>query len=997
MTTPIPPTYRLQAFTDGGVALADGILPAWSTFKLTTLFNQGGVLEFEYAIRGENYDKLLPQRRVAVIADGLGEIDDSRCIIDDINGNVITRDGELYRKFTAHSLWALLDEMVIRPTGSYNKPKVDGRIFKDKNAGQILNNVWADLLAQNQLQFIDKDWTGLVDSNGNAWTTQNIDVTFPYGWTFRQVINWLIERGDIDVRFDKDIMQVYNHSGLNQDLTGGSAPVVVWAGESTLEIPEETNTENLWTALMLKGKDNRIWYYEDAAGVSSWRRKTAVLSDDNVETTVRADKIKDRFFAKNTTPFVTRNVQYTVSGVAPHPYKHFQTGDNIWLDIGGQLIAHSVQQIDLVVSAGSEDQSGVATLTLGKRYKTTTQSGREALNSATVTGVGSVSGGAPYVPLLPRHDDILPAQATAPIISSNTVIYTATDTFVEFVAAWAPVTLDEMGEVLLGLDHYEVNWKYTSDTEWQAPIKTRDLTIRISPVQLNREIHINIRAVDFWANAGPASVDTIFTTANDTTPPPVPTTPVLTTRLGTVTVNWDGAFVAAAPRPIDMHHVEVHRSFTTGFTPSAATLAGEITDKTFLVFGDLTYNTPIYVKFIAVDRVGNKSAASTQATATTQPLVNTDIIGQIINGANIVDGTIVASDKVVANSITAAQIAALTITAGQIATNTITADRMVTGTITAVSAVLASASVVNATIANLAVTDAKINDLTATKITAGNITATIGVTSGKFQTAASGARVEMTSGGYICYDGSNVKTFEARTFDGLVTIRGNITIGGGATVFQCDGGTTFNVDTSGVFDALVAAGLCQASSFQANGAGGFGCAGSTYAAQISTNGGTVIGAAVLANGNLQWITPTAGGSANVNAVLISGSEYRLRLATSTLRHKRNIQPLLTYAAEQILGLEPKTFQRNDEPDLTADPNGITVYKEPSDDDPWYPGFIAEEADALGLYGFVSYEADGRTPMGFSYDHFAAVAHQVVLRDHESRIKALEAALANQGV
>src|SRR5690606_18186880 len=64
-------------------------------------------------------------------------------------------------------------------------------------------------------------------------------------------------------------------------------------------------------------------------------------------------------------------------------------------------------------------------------------------------------------------------------------------------------------------------------------------------------------------------------------------------------------------------------------------------------------------------------------------LVDTHRIGEIIDGANIIDGTLVASEKIVGESITGELIQALAIEAGNIAANAITADKIEAGAITA--------------------------------------------------------------------------------------------------------------------------------------------------------------------------------------------------------------------------------------------------------------------------------------------------------------------------
>ncbi len=98
-----------------------------------------------------------------------------------------------------------------------------------------------------------------------------------------------------------------------------------------------------------------------------------------------------------------------------------------------------------------------------------------------------------------------------------------------------------------------------------------------------------------------------------------------------------------------------------------------------VIFSDLGYNEEYTVWFMGVDTLGTTSDPSERVTASVQPLVNTDIIGQIIAGANIVDDSITASDKIIGNTITGGLIQALAINAGHIQANAIEADKIAVG------------------------------------------------------------------------------------------------------------------------------------------------------------------------------------------------------------------------------------------------------------------------------------------------------------------------------
>lgn len=107
-----------------------------------------------------------------------------------------------------------------------------------------------------------------------------------------------------------------------------------------------------------------------------------------------------------------------------------------------------------------------------------------------------------------------------------------------------------------------------------------------------------------------------------------------------------------------------------------------------------------------------------------------------------------------------------------------------------------------------------------------------------------------------------------------------------------------------------------------------------------------------------------------------GNSGRLQRTVSSLRYKQNITPL-EYTAEQILALTPHSFDWKD----------IENYGPRRD-----AGFIAEEADALGLTAFVTYGRDAQgasRPEGFQYQNYVS-ALQKVAQYQQGQIAALTA-------
>lgn len=163
---------------------------------------------------------------------------------------------------------------------------------------------------------------------------------------------------------------------------------------------------------------------------------------------------------------------------------------------------------------------------------------------------------------------------------------------------------------------------------------------------------------------------------------------------------------------------------------------------------------------------------------------------------------------------------------------------------------------------------------------------------------------------------------------------------------------------------------------------------------VSNAAGSALGAALIVGGgqiNAAVSPPTGAGPGAGTAWwnLTGGTNYRLSRTTSSRRYKENILPLSEYTVEQLLALEPKRYQRNDNRDYTKKGEPVIPV---TDKTPWTTGFIAEEAMDLGLISWVGFDEKKR-PDSFNYGEFAAVAHQYILRAQQRKIASLEERIA----
>lgn len=213
-----------------------------------------------------------------------------------------------------------------------------------------------------------------------------------------------------------------------------------------------------------------------------------------------------------------------------------------------------------------------------------------------------------------------------------------------------PTNVD--GSTILDGSHYEVRYGLSPATvDWQlAYAPWGDLQAQILDLSPGVDYDFQIRAVDLAGNQGAWSVTETATANPDTIPPSTPAPPTVAgSRLAIQIVHTLGkASGGTYNLELDLDHLEVHVGGSSGFTPDSTTLKGQVSAHAGMIAAgipavgtvDVEETTVRYVKVIAVDAAGNKSSASTAATAT----------ALLIDSAHISDLT---ASKITAGSILA--------------------------------------------------------------------------------------------------------------------------------------------------------------------------------------------------------------------------------------------------------------------------------------------------------------------------------------------------------
>lgn len=300
----------------------------------------------------------------------------------------------------------------------------------------------------------------------------------------------------------------------------------------------------------------------------------------------------------------------------------FRRQDGTWLDLTDYIYFEEADNVDVVVGDLS----------------------RTLLNT---TGGETVGG-------RPKPDSSIP-DVTQWLLPFNLSSYQSSTgiTRSQVALAWErPLNTD--GTAIIDGDHYEIRWRTSSHqilpvswaylaqsssqwidlVEWDGLLPFPEGPWQYTAVGFDQEAFllsdltpgvpydIEIRAVDSASppNYGLFNDPSTFETQSDPYPPSEPAPPEVASSLIAVQVlhrlgkSSGGTFNLEA----DLHHLEVHASFDSTFTPDESTLLGKmLCNAGTLLSGtpvvgtyQIALTTAVWIKVVAVDEAGNRSGAS---------------------------------------------------------------------------------------------------------------------------------------------------------------------------------------------------------------------------------------------------------------------------------------------------------------------------------------------------------------------------------------------------
>lgn len=617
---------RLVAYRPFGARI--GVLAEPVSFSASMLHDDDGAISIEYSMLSgdaQAFDRELTDGlEVAVeVSDGTGyrEPDNARFVITGRSGK--TDDRTRTVTYSGQSISWLLskaennDASHLLADGD-NKGK---RPFYSSNPGVILKT----LLDENKAR--DGVATGLSlgfdtakDAGGAAWA-RKYTLYYSLGTDLQTILSSLVNGGGCDWRTSGRTLRLWNadSTALSRDL---SKSIVLQLARDIGEAPFEESIADLASTILVEGDNNLLFRMDNPAAPTPWGKWESYSSQGGV-----SDKDTAQAFMQSTLDDAARvRGQYTrdliVSDVDSLPLVDYHAGD--W--ITAPTVTHGekvrVQEIDLSMRQGEGLSCSIALNDI--KYDASV---RQAKKIKGITGGAALAGSEGGTTASSDRDHRVPKAPLGLVVQTDA--YLGSDGYAHGLATamWSAVT-EATNNTAIEISNYAVEWRrHVDGSPWHSAGTTDKTQLGFGGLDCGTQIEVRVRAVPTYSDKlGDWSAVVVATVESDTTPCSVPSKPTVSSKLGVVTVHWDGKTAAGTSMESDFDHIEVGEGANAaGMTVISATQAGQ---GDYLITGlKAGYQHSYALK--SVDHAGNRSDWSAIATVTVASAVSPDEVKQI--------------------------------------------------------------------------------------------------------------------------------------------------------------------------------------------------------------------------------------------------------------------------------------------------------------------------------------------------------------------------------
>lgn len=612
--------FRLRAFEPNGDVL--GILPEPLSVTASFVNNDDGALQVEYstlAAGGPILSRGLEQGlEVAVeVASGTGWVEPVNARFLLLGRDLDSADAAGKLSLTLPSFGWLLRKARNLETANLlpeDHNQAGKRAFLSANAGVILGTLLLENAGRSGI-VLGRGFTSARDSANAAWS-KIATLYYDLGLDLWTVLNNLALQGMADWRTQGRELLLYNPDTVCAPDVADS--VFLRLGRDVGEAPSSESLEEVVGRVLIRGEDGLTISEDNPSAPSPWGTWEGFISQGGV-----ADEGTARSLVQADLERGARvRGQYTRQLVGLERARHapmvdYVPGSWITAPTTGTGERVRVQQITL-----TKDANGVSgSVVLNDRVLDA-----ELRRSRRVTGIvgGSMrDGGSGVRPSPEGPDRRTPAKPEGLVVATNAYIDKDGNPRGLIFAEWGAVSTATDGTLLEVASYDFAVRENVPGAPWKTVRSTDDTTVDYSPLPVGSEQLVRVRARGRYATTPGRWSDIVgVLVAEDTTPPPVPSLPLLSTKLGVVTVKWDGETDVGTEMPLDFDVVRVYQQ---GVEEPIGTLR-ETGGSDFLVVTGLVWGEPARFRFTSVDTSENESEPTSWVSITPVGVVDEDLV-----------------------------------------------------------------------------------------------------------------------------------------------------------------------------------------------------------------------------------------------------------------------------------------------------------------------------------------------------------------------------------
>lgn len=614
---------RLVAYQANGSKL--GLLPEPTSYTVSFTHDAVGALTVSYsrkALRGEILDRRLETGlEIAVeVSDGGRWIEpyNGRFVIASRSRNALDVSDTVSLTGVSYG-WLLKKALNLDTSRLETKGDEKGtRKFANANAGTIMRTFMDENWNRGGVKVDCSRFTSGADSAGKQWGYMLPSIYYDLGISIQDVLDSLVNNGLCDWRTDARQLLLWNADSVAvcRDL---SKSCVVTLAQDVSEAPDDESIDGLASSILVRG-DNINFRQDNPNAPKPWGGWELYSSQQGVNKKETAEHLIKPTLANaaRVRGQYTRSVNVVEASCLP--LIDYTIGDWITAPTVANREKVRVQQVTLQY----DSQGFKASLILNDKNYDSSVRLTKRMNG--ITGGAHLGGASGAIPA-PEKDHRVPKAPQN--LSANSDAYINVNGYARgmVTARWDDVTLATDGTAI-DITSYAVEYRVNkTGYEWHSAGTTTEHTLSWSNLDCGVQILIRVRAVPSYSDQmGEWSSVFALTVAKDTTPPPVPSKPILSSELGVVSVAWDGKTADGGSMPIDWdRNILGERLADGGFKEIAAVSTG-IGD--YVITG-LTAGTSHTYAFRAVDHAGNRSDWSAIASVTVASAVSPDEVKQI--------------------------------------------------------------------------------------------------------------------------------------------------------------------------------------------------------------------------------------------------------------------------------------------------------------------------------------------------------------------------------